>query len=82
MIHRHINAGFEESPVAIEDVLDRGTLEDWKALAITVRNEPFGPEAQALMTVLNNTHLYGTTVLWKSLLAAWREPRDTPTGGE
>ncbi|MEW6365721.1 MAG: hypothetical protein AB1714_13915 [Acidobacteriota bacterium] len=76
MIHRHLDSGFEDSPAAIEDVLERGTLDDWKELAAKVRRDPFGREAMALRTVLDNTHLYGTTTLWNLLLAEWREGRD------
>ncbi|MDA8198772.1 MAG: hypothetical protein M0Z54_04960 [Thermaerobacter sp.] len=69
MRHRHLNPGFEDSAAAVADVLDRGTVADWRELARHVREDPFGPYATAVERVLTGPHLYGTTVLWTRYLA-------------
>lgn len=69
MRHRHLHPGFESSAAAVADVLDRGTLADWRELARQLREDPFGPYAGAVERVLNGPHLYGTTVLWTRYLA-------------
>lgn len=69
MRHRHLYPGFEDSAAAVADVLDRGTLEDWRELARHLREEPFGRYAAAVERVLAGPHLYGTTVLWTRYLA-------------
>lgn len=53
---------------AVEDVLERGSVEDWRELAARVRADPDGPAAQALRTVLKHRYMYGTTVIWQRFL--------------
>ena len=55
------------------DVLDRGTIADWRELARNLREDPFGPCAAAVERVLNGPHLYGSTVLWTRYLAGIRQ---------
>jgi len=66
--HRHMEDGFEDTPMAVEDVLDRGSVADWRQLAVAVRQEPYGKTAQSLRKVLANTYMYGTTRIWLELL--------------
>lgn len=66
--HRHILPGHEDSIPAVEDVLARGTVEDWRELAQRVVADPDGPAAQALQAVLDHVHMYGTTVIWRDVL--------------
>lgn len=69
MIHRHLNPGAEDTATAIKDVLENGSVEDWRALARTVRADLPGPAARSLRLVLQHRHIYGTTLLWQDWLA-------------
>ncbi len=66
--HRHILDGHEHSVEAVEDILARGSVGDWRALAGVVRAEPAGPVAQALRVVVEHVPMYGTTHLWRWFL--------------
>lgn len=68
MQHRHLNPGYEDTVEAVEDVLERGSVEDWRELARKVRQDAHGPAARALRTVLEHRYMYGTTVIWKRFL--------------
>ncbi len=68
MRHRHIVEGFEDSVPAVEDILDRGSVEDWRELARKVRQNPHGEAARSLRIVLANTYMYGTTAIWRAFL--------------
>jgi len=48
MIHRHIDDELDASPPAIEDVILRGSFEDWRRLAKKVAQDPYGETAQFL----------------------------------
>ena len=61
-------------PVYLEEILSDGTLRDWKELRRKISDRPFGPEAIALERVLYATAIYGTTSLWKQILAHLRMP--------
>lgn len=68
MQHRHLNQGYEDTVEAVEDVLERGTPEDWRELAAAVRADPNGPVARAVRVVVENRYMYGTTVIWRRFL--------------
>lgn len=68
MEHRHIMPGHEDSAEAVEDVLERGGVQDWRELAARVRQDPAGPAARALRVVLAHRYMYGTTVIWQRFL--------------
>lgn len=68
MEHRHILPGFEDTVPAVEDVLDRGSVDDWRELARRVVDDPDGPAARSLQVVLDNVPMYGTTALWRHFL--------------
>ena len=69
MRHRHIREGYVHCVEAVEDVLDRGTVEDWRRLAREVLTHPGGEAARSLRVVLGYARLYGTTRLWQDFLA-------------
>lgn len=83
MKHRHLLVGFETSTAAIADVLERGSLEDWRGLARAVRDDPWGVSARAMERALDfGPHLVGTSPLWRAFLAAARSagsPAPGPT---
>jgi len=70
MHHRHLRDGFDRTVEGVEDILARGSVADWRALAEDVRAQPGGPAGRALRTVLQHTSMYGTTRLWRWFLDA------------
>jgi hypothetical protein len=57
-----------QEPAYLEEVLDFGSLTDWRELKRRIFDHPFGPEAQSLERVLSATHIYGVTPLWKGIM--------------
>lgn len=76
MQHRHLWSGVEPNTARVADILERGTVNDWRELAGEVRREPFGPFARAVERVVGGTHFYGTTILWKDFLIRCRAGSD------
>ena len=68
MHHRHLAPGFESSVAAVADVLERGSLADWRELAGHIQIDPDGPYARAVRRVVEHSHFYGTTILWTDYL--------------
>jgi hypothetical protein len=66
--HRHLVDGYEDCVEAVQDVLERGSVEDWADLARRVSIDPHGAAASALTIVLDNQYMYGTTVIWRRFL--------------
>lgn len=58
---------------AIETVIDRGTLSDWRALAQTIRRNPWGPAARTAQTVTEWGEHYGLDALLSRVIAHARE---------
>lgn len=82
--HRHLKNGVQDSVAAVADILDRGTVKDWRELAARIRRNPDGAAARSLRTVLERVpHMYGTTYIWRGFLRRFeaRLKRDArPTG--
>ena len=57
-----------DDPVYLQEVLEKGQLQEWRRLYHEISEHPFGPTADALRRVLDSTNIYGTTVLWRSIL--------------
>lgn len=74
MRHRHLNHE-EYSPAAIDDILERGDVATWRELARALADDPFGEVAQATARILEHRHYYGSTMLWKTLLAQLQRER-------
>jgi len=77
MIHRHLDYSqgtppAELGPAAIDDLLDRGDLEDWAPLARIVAGEPWGPLAATILRLCDAHTMYGTSRLWTAYIAASR----------
>lgn len=81
MKHRNLLPGFETSTAAVADILERGNLQDWRVLAQAVREDPWGPTAQAVDRVLSlGPHMYGTSILWREYLG-WVRGAARPAPG-
>jgi hypothetical protein len=73
--HRHLVGGVGYAPVAVEDILERGTASDWVDLRDAVRPDPWGPVAQTVLSVCRSTDIYGASPLWEAFVVAAREER-------
>jgi DNA-binding transcriptional regulator YiaG len=58
---------------AIETVIDRGSLSDWRRLAAAIRHNPWGPAARTAETVVAWGEHYGVDVVMASVIAKARE---------
>lgn len=58
---------------AIETVIDRGSLSDWRHLADAVRRNPWGPAARTAETVAAWGEHYGVDALMSSVIRHARE---------
>jgi DNA-binding transcriptional regulator YiaG len=58
---------------AIETVMDRGSLSDWRALADAIRRDPWGPAARTAETVAAWDEHYGIDALISSVIRSARE---------
>jgi DNA-binding transcriptional regulator YiaG len=58
---------------AIETVIDRGMLSDWRRLARAIRRNPWGPAARAAETVTSWGEHYGVDALISAVIRHARE---------
>ncbi len=58
---------------AIETVIDRGSLSDWRQLADAIRRNPWGPAARTAETVASWGEHYGVDALMSRLIHHARE---------
>lgn len=58
---------------AIETVIDRGSLSDWRALAQAIRRDPWGPVARTTENVVSWGEHYGVDALMTSVIRDARE---------
>jgi len=58
---------------AIETVIDRGSLSDWRPLAEAIRRNPWGPAARTAETVASWGEHYGVDALMSSVIRRARE---------
>lgn len=56
------------NPTFLEELLEEGSLDDWRILYREITNRPFGTTATSLKKVLSSTKIYGITPLWKGIL--------------
>lgn len=80
MTVRFRNVDFEQSaPMdewpaeAIETVIDRGALSDWRHLAEAIRRNPWGPAARTAETVISWGEHYGVDALLANVIRHARE---------
>jgi DNA-binding transcriptional regulator YiaG len=58
---------------AIETVIDRGSLSDWRQLAEAIRSNPWGPAARTAETVAGWDEHYGVDTLMADVIRHARE---------
>lgn len=68
------NAPMDEWPVeAIETIIDRGTIGDWRTLAHAIRANPWGPAARTAENVVSWDEHYGVDRLLRGVIEHARE---------
>jgi DNA-binding XRE family transcriptional regulator len=85
MRHRHLDVDPSTAPeelgsAAIDDLLDRGDLEDWRPLLAAIRRDPHGPVAQRVLQLVDDHPMYGTSGLWKAWIEEQRETKSFHAG--
>lgn len=58
---------------AIETIIDRGSLSDWRRLAHAIRRNPWGPAARTTETITAWGEHYGIDTLMRSVIRHARE---------
>lgn len=61
---------------AIETLMDRGSLSDWRRLADAIRANPWGPAARTVETIAGWQEHYGVDALMTKVIARAREQFD------
>ena len=78
---RHVDVDLA-SPVAqwpneaIETVLDRGSLSDWRRLSRSIRDDPWGPVARAVEAISGRDEHYGSDRLMRTVIERARSDFD------
>jgi DNA-binding XRE family transcriptional regulator len=80
LVHRHLvippNTAPEGLPLdALDDLLDRGTFDDWRVLARAVQRDPHGALAGRILGLCAAHDMYGTSRLWPEFIARARRQR-------
>ncbi len=68
MRHRHLR-GQRLTLAALDDLLENGTLADWRPVLARVRREPDGDVATKIETLLRSRDYEETGALWQAVIA-------------
>ena len=71
MIHRHL-VGDRHTLAALDDLLENGTLADWRPVLARVRREPDGELARKIELLLDRRDLGDTGAFWRAFLGGAR----------
>lgn len=74
MIHRHLTSR-RHTLAALDDLLENGTLADWRPVLAHVRREPNGEVARRVMTLLGRRDYRETGALWRAFIGKARTER-------
>lgn len=72
MDHRHLTHR-RYTLAALDDVLENGTLADWRPLLARVRRDPYGDVAERVLHLLRSRDLEETGAFWLAYLEKARE---------
>jgi hypothetical protein len=53
--------------------VERGTMPDWRRLAVAIRADPWGPVAQQVLEAVHLSRPYGTTELFETVVDSARK---------
>lgn len=86
MRHRHLDV--EEStpvpalgPAALDDLLERGDLDDWAPILHEIRRAPGGEVAERVLKLVEHHPMYGTSSLWRAWILQQRRMSSTLHAG-
>jgi hypothetical protein len=68
MIHRHLTHQ-RHTLAALDDLLENGTLADWRPVLARVREEPDGEVARRILTLLRRRDYRETGELWRAFIS-------------
>ena len=74
MIHRHLTHR-RHTLAALDDLLENGTLADWRPVLARVRREPDGEVATRILTLIDRRDYQETGALWSAFIAKARAER-------
>ena len=74
MRHRHLR-GQRLTLAALDDLLEHGTLADWRPVLARVRRDPDGDVATKIETLLRSRDYEETGALWQTVIADARTRR-------
>ncbi|MEO5577260.1 MAG: helix-turn-helix domain-containing protein [Gaiellaceae bacterium] len=86
MRHRHLDVD-EATPVtalgaaALDDLLDRGDLDDWAPILREIGRAPSGELAERVLKLAEHHPVYGTSSLWRGWIAEQRALRSPAHAG-
>lgn len=87
MRHRHLDVDpstpvAELGSAALDDLLERGDLDDWAPLLREIRRAPWGDLAERILSLVAQHPIYGTSALWRSWIEQQRAgPTSFHAGG-
>lgn len=73
MRHRHLNDDVGLTTPAIDDILDRGSLDDWLALRDAAKADK--AIADRIVHLCSAHRMYGTSPLWNAIVNRLNEER-------
>jgi len=74
MIHRHLTHR-RHTLAALDDLLENGTLADWRPVLARVRREPDGEVATRILTLIVRRDYQETGALWRAFITKARAKR-------
>lgn len=86
MRHRHLDVDpgtpvAELGSAALDDLLDRGDLDDWAPLLREIRRDPRGELATRVLNLVESHPMYGTSSLWRGWIAVQRAAQSSFDAG-
>jgi hypothetical protein len=79
VIHRHLTHR-RHTLAALDDLLENGTLADWRPVLARVRREPDGEVARRILALLDRRDYQETGALWRAFIDKARADRLGATG--
>jgi hypothetical protein len=74
MIHRHLTHQ-RHTLAALDDLLENGTLADWRPVLARVRRDPDGEVVRRILTLTRRRDYQETGALWRAFIAKARADR-------
>lgn len=83
MEHRHLDVPADTPPeglglAALDDLLERGDLADWRPLARALAADPHGRLSERVLQLCRSHRMYGVSALWQAYVHALRGAAHAP----